>query len=183
MLALQTLRLQTVLRDQELVNAKASLRSLGADTVELVSTHRFGLTYGMLESERLLDTRRVLKHFPDARLYEWAVIALAIEPAVPDALPILQNAFAGAGRPSGVVECRLDGAALVIEFRPDQASPQILFALLDAELARFGSHGRTTTLLSPLPPMPACAVAASGLRAADLTTDRILDVLIESSDA
>ncbi len=165
-----------------MVGAMAYFRSLGIDAVDFVRTPAFGVTYGILETTNSLPAQRVLQHFPDARLYEWAVIALAIEPQVPDALPILENAFGAAGRPRGVLECRRVRTAIVIEFRPDLTDPRLLFALIDTELARFRS-GRTTTLLTPLPPKAAAVIAASGVRAPELATDRILEVLLESRDA
>lgn len=158
------------------------MRTLGA-SVNFVVTKRFAVTYGIIEANDWPDRDAVLQHFPDASLYDCAIIALAIEPQAPDALPFLQNAIGGAGRPGGVLDCRRIDSAILIDFRPEVTSPHLLFSLIDIELARFGAAGRATTLLTPLPLELATRVAAEGLHAVELTAERILEVLLSAPDA
>ncbi len=179
--SLRTLRLSSLLGEAGQADALLFFRSIGA-AGRFVETARFGCTYGLLEADNSLDMDAAIQHFPDARLYECAVMALAIEPQVPDALPFLQNAVGGSGRPGGVLDCRRVESAILIDFQPEVTSPQVLFSLIDLELARFGAAGRVNTLLTPLPLQLAARVAADGLHA-ELSADRILEALLSKSDA
>ncbi|MEO6913582.1 MAG: hypothetical protein ABI182_06125 [Candidatus Baltobacteraceae bacterium] len=179
---LRTLRLSSLLGNAGQAEAVRFLRSIGAGA-SFVETMRFASTYGILEADDSLDTQAVIRRFPDARLYDCAVIALAIEPQVLDALPFLQNAVGGPGHPGGVLDCRRTESAILIDFRPEVTSAQVIFSLIDIELARFGPAGRVTTLLTPLPLELATRIAAEGLHAAELTPARVLEALLSAPHA
>lgn len=139
-------------------------------------------------------TRRAyaLLELPDARArddirgmwhgtaYDGPIIALAVFPAAPQALPAVLESLGGRGRPSGVVGAeRCDGAA-VIEWDPEATQSRVVTALVDLELRRFGS-ARTSELLTPLPPALAAKVAADGLAAPQISPERILEVRIDGA--
>jgi hypothetical protein len=138
-----------------------------------------GRTYALLE---LAGTREIaaVREASGGSVYETAVIALAVSPAVPEALPALIDAFDGNGRPDGVLACRLFPGGIVIEWDPDRSPAEMIFALVDVELRRFRS-GRTAELLAPLPPAVVAKVAAQGLGAPQVAPDRILEVLMAES--
>jgi hypothetical protein len=111
--------------------------------------------------------------------YPTAIIALAVFPAVPEALPFLEQALGGPGRPAGVASCEsYDGSAAIVEWDMDRTPAQLVLDLIDVECARFGG-GRTAALLSPLPQAWVARLAAAGLRAPEIVPERILDVLVE----
>lgn len=112
-------------------------------------------------------------------VYSKPVIALALFPAVPEALSPLVEALAGPGRPAGVLSCvvRADGA--ILEWDPAITQTRVIVELIDLELARFQS-ARVTELLSPLPPLLIARVAADGLKAPQIEPARILELRIDA---
>ena len=112
-----------------------------------------------------------------ATLYEKAVIALAVFPALPEALPPLLDALGGAGRPAGILACRALATGVVIEWDPAVSAARLVTSLVDGELARFAC-GRTSELLSQLPPDVATQIAAQGLRAEQILPQRVLELQI-----
>ncbi len=121
-----------------------------------------------------------MQSFPSARWYDEAIIALAIEPTPADALPGIEAALQGDGSPAGVLECSIVPGAAIVEFRPAMISPSLILHLVDIELRRF--HGyRTVALLNPLPSAVVAQVAAGGLQAPEIASDRILETLLEQS--
>jgi len=114
----------------------------------------------------------------EATAYDGAVIALAVFPAVAEALPPLLEALGGPGRPQGVLACRLCAGGLVVEWDPERTSARVVFGIIDAELGRFGG-GRTTEVLSPLPPPLVAKIAAEGLQAPQIEPSRILELRID----
>jgi hypothetical protein len=64
-----------------------------------------------------------------------------------------------------------------VEFRPDVTPPALLLRIIDVELGRFRG-ARRTQLLSPLSMRTAAAIAAQGLQAPEIATDRILESLL-----
>lgn len=110
-------------------------------------------------------------------LYDKPIIALAVFPALTEALPSLCETLGGAGRPAGVFACVPVPGGVVVEWDPDVTDAAVVLALVDVELLRWQS-GRTAELLSPLPRSLVAKVAASGLRAPQIVPERVL----ESSD-
>jgi hypothetical protein len=136
-----------------------------------------GRTYALVESAGGLDAEAI-GAVAGARAYETAVIALAVSPAVPQALPLLQEALAGPGRPAGILACHPFPGGVVIEWDPNVSRAELVLALVDAELRRFAS-GRTAELLAPLPKCAIAKLASEGLRAPEIRLDRVLEALID----
>lgn len=111
-------------------------------------------------------------------LVDGPVIALAVSPHSPEALPALENALAGPGAPLVVVRCERVNDALEIEWNPEPASAASVMAIVDLELARLAC-GRTTILLSPLPLEVWTRIAGEGLQAPEIAPDRVLEALLE----
>jgi hypothetical protein len=110
-------------------------------------------------------------------VYQTAVIAVAVFPAVPEALPSLLDALGGPGRPAGVLACRTCPGGVVIEWDPEISGLELVRGLVSVELRRYGS-GWTTELLSPLPPALIATIAAQGLAAPEIAPKRVLEFLI-----
>jgi hypothetical protein len=139
---------------------------------------RTGRTYGLIELPDDVPAVRAVVREP-VTVFETPIIALALSPSVPEALPALQEALGGSGRPDGVISCTTVGDAVVVEWDPGRTPPRLLFAVVDAELRRFAS-GRTAELLVPLPESVLARIAADGLDAADVASGRVLETLLHS---
>ncbi len=137
------------------------------------------LSYGLVECSNS-EVRNAIAAFAPVRLYETAIIALAVSPTVSPALPSLHAALGGGGAPAAVLESRLFRDTLLLEWNPDVASPVLLVGLIDVELRRFAS-GRTIQLLSPLPPYLLTRMAADGLGAPEIEPKRVLDLLVDDA--
>jgi hypothetical protein len=136
-----------------------------------------GRSYAMIQM-RDTDDPAALRALPDAVLYDAAIIALAVSPSVPQALPSVVQAFEGPGRPAGILGCRSSAAGVILEWDPNVSDARLVLGLVDVELHRFAS-GRTTELLCPLPPEVVAKIAASGLGAPQVETGRVLELLID----
>lgn len=137
-----------------------------------------GRSYALLELPDGVDLPE-LSIAPTEVAYETEVIAWAVFPTVPEALPSLYAALGGPGRPVGVLACWPCPQGAIIEWDPDSGGIEIVMRLLDVELRRFCS-GRRAELLSPLTPRLTAKVAASGMSAPEITVDRILELLIDA---
>lgn len=115
---------------------------------------------------------------PGEVAYETAIIAMALSPTVPQALPSLREAFEGPGRPAGVLACLPYSGGVILEWDPNVSDPELILGLVDVELRRFAS-GRTIELLSPLPPATVAKIAAQGLQAPQILPNRVLELLID----
>lgn len=113
---------------------------------------------------------------PGDTIYEGAIIALALFPTVPEALPTLVEALSGPGCPASLLGCHALAGGVVVEWDPQRTPVEVLLGIVDVELRRFSS-GRTAELLSPLPPEVVAAVAARGLQTPQITTSRILELI------
>lgn len=133
-----------------------------------------GRSYALFELPDECD-RTTIERATGPTLYDGAIIALAVSPAVAEALPHLCDALGGPGRPAGVLGCRRNGDAAVVEWNPAITAPSVILGLIDVELRRFSS-GRTARLLSPIPAAIAAKLAASGLRAPQIEPARILEL-------
>jgi hypothetical protein len=111
-------------------------------------------------------------------VFDSAVIALAIRPNVAEALPALQDALAGSGRPAGVLGFESDGTTATVEWNNEVTSAEVILAIVDIELARYGA-ARVTELLTPLPLEWWTSIAQAGLGAPEIAPDRVLEALIE----
>lgn len=111
--------------------------------------------------------------------YDASVIAIAVFPSVVEALPRLADALGGPGRPAGVRGCEACGGdGVAIEWDLEVTPAAVVLGLVDVELARFAA-GRTAELLSPLPPAWIARIAADGLRAPEISPDRMLETLVQ----
>lgn len=108
-------------------------------------------------------------------VYEKPVIALALFPAVPEALPPLAEALGGSGGPAGILSCVCRSNAAIVEWDPAITTTRVIFELVDVELARFHS-GRVAEVLSPLPPWVVVRLAAEGLQAPQVEPARVLEL-------
>ena len=160
-------------------DAAPDLAALTRDGVQVrVSEAAAGSrAYALVEGPEGVDPTELMQAVPDARWYDAPIIALAIEPLAPDALPLLERALSGPGAPAGICDCTRTGGELVVEFRPDVTQAGLILRIIDVELARFAS-ARRTRLLSPLPANVYAAIAAEGLQAPQIASDRILESLL-----
>jgi hypothetical protein len=130
----------------------------------------FGRAYALIEG---VDA-------PFAPELEPVFIALAVTCSVPEALPKLEEAFAGTGRPLGMRSCERAGDAIVLEWDLEQTSARVVLDLIDVELARFRAT-RTGVLLTPIPLAWWTRIAAEGLEAPEIAPNRVLEALIEGA--
>jgi hypothetical protein len=131
--------------------------------------------YALLEFPGDADTPAIET---DASFTESApIIALAVYPAVAEALPSLIEVLDGPGRPSGVIGCRASGGAAVLEWDLDRTPATLVLDLIDTELDRFHS-GRRIELLTPLTETWLAKIAADGLHCPEIASDRILETLV-----
>jgi hypothetical protein len=112
-----------------------------------------GRSYALLELPDGFDPSEI-PIAPGEVVYQTAVIAWAVFPTVPEALPQLYEALGGTGR------------------------IEIVMKVVDVELRRFCS-GRRAELLSPLTPALSAKIAASGVAAPEIAADRILELLVD----
>ena len=110
------------------------------------------------------------------------LIALAVTPSTPEALPLLEDALGGPGRPSGVVGCDRVDDAVIVEWNPERTSAATILAIIDSELARLHAS-RHNSLISPLSLAALARVASEGLAASEIVPERILEVQLERSGA
>lgn len=151
-------------------------------SVKFGARERWNRTYALVEGNAALEPDEAAAAIANARWYDEAIIALAIEPTPADALPAIANALSGPGGPSGVLECTAVEGAAIVEFLPSRILPSLILNVADVELRRF--HGyRTVRLLNPLPVELTAKIAAEGLQAAEITPDRILETLLEQTGA
>jgi hypothetical protein len=143
-----------------------------------------GRAYALIE--RVEDRRAIVAAASGAFVSESPVIALAVYPNVAQALPLLAAAFAGAGRPSGVVSAEIEPMPggtrrFVVEAESAKTGADVLLALVDIELARYRS-ARRIELLAELPLEQIARIAATGLRCEGITPDRILEYALDLDD-
>lgn len=148
-----------------------------AGTVAWRTSARAGRTYGLASlpaESRASDVARAQQ----ATVYDTAIIALALFPTVPEALPSVLEALGGPGRPAGVISCEACDGGAIVEWDPNETAAAAIIGVVDAELGRFRS-GRTAELLAPLPPNVVTGIAAEALQTPELGADRELETLLE----
>lgn len=136
-------------------------------------------TYGLVELPDARDGSAISTAFGETT-YDRPVIALALYPAVTEALPALREALGGPGRPAGVLATHSTVAGEIIEWDPTVTDVRVLMGIIDVELRRFAS-GHTAELLSPLPPTLVASIAAGGLHAPQVEPARILEMRIDGA--
>lgn len=140
---------------------------------------KIGRSYVLIESAGPVDAQSI-RSVSGGQAYASAVIALAVSPAVPQALPSVQEALGGPGRPAGVLACHPFPGGAVIEWDPDVSSTALVMGLIDVELRRFSS-GRTAEVLGPLPRSAIAKIASDGLQAPEIRLDRVLEALVDDA--
>jgi hypothetical protein len=159
-------------------DADPNVAALARDGVRVrVGDTHAARTYALVEGPEGVDPAELMERLSDARWYDAPIIALAIEPLAPDALPPLERALGGPGAPAGVGECSRHGDELIVEFRPDVTQAALIVRIIDVELARLRC-ARRARLLTPLPDDVLAAVAAEGLQAPEIASGRILESLL-----
>jgi hypothetical protein len=138
-----------------------------------------GQSYALLDLPDSYDAQAI-RMACGGVMYETAIIAMAISPAVPQALPRLYEALGGAGRPAGVLSCRTSGGSVVVEWDPGVSGVDVVMGLVDVELRRFAS-GRTAEVLAPLPAAVIANIASRGLQAPQIQPDRVLEFLVDDA--
>lgn len=109
------------------------------------------------------------------------VIGLAVTPHPAEALPMLLEALGGTGRPAGILTCeRTAEGGLRVRWDLAVTPASVVRALLAAEVGRFGGS-YTTRLLEPLDVEALATIAADGLQSPGISSDRILDVLVQAA--
>lgn len=138
-----------------------------------------GRSYASIELPSRLEAAAI-PTAPGEVVYESAIIAWAVFPTVPEALPHLYDALGGPGRPSSILACRPLPDGAIVECDPDSGGIEVVLKVVDVELHRFRS-GRRAEVLSPLPPSVTAQIAAGGLQTLEISADRILELLIDRS--
>jgi hypothetical protein len=154
-------------------DVEAAVRTRGGSVIWR-SNARAGRTYGLVR----LPDGKLEAVIGTATVHDTAIIALAVYPAAAEALPFIRDALAGTGRPSGVIAASNCDGGVVVEWDPRRTAAPAVYDLVDVELRRFGG-GRTAELLAPLPEDVVARIAADGLQAPEISTDRELETLVE----
>jgi hypothetical protein len=137
----------------------------------------FDRTYLLLRGGEGAEPAEIEDLVPEGRPYPEAIIALAIEPVPGDALPPISNALGGAGAPAGIESCEVRGSEAIVEILPGTTPAPLVLALADVEVRRFSGY-RRCRLLTALSPDLLARVAADGLGAPEIASDRILESLL-----
>jgi hypothetical protein len=171
-----TLSIDGLLDDAQRAAVDDVVRRQGGSTIWRTS-ETAGRTYALLELPDEYD-EQAIRAASGGTVYERPVIALALFPVLPEALPPLLEALGGPGRPGGVLACRPCAGGVVVEWDPIVTGVELIMGLVGVELARFAS-GRTAEVLSPLPPSVVAKIAAEGLQAPQIEPKRILELRID----
>jgi hypothetical protein len=171
-----TLRSNQTLHDAVRDTVESAIAARGG-SVTWRDHARSGRTYGLIDLPDGMPAVRAVMREP-ITVFESAIIAVAVSPSVPEALPALLEALGGAGRPAGVLSCEAFEGDLLLEWDPGQTPASLIFAVMESELRRFVS-GRTVELLTPLPEAIVAAIAADGLGTPEIASDRVLETLLE----
>lgn len=104
-------------------------------------------------------------------------ITLAVYPSAPEALPALERALWGPGRPDGITAVRPCAGGIVVEWDSARSPVRLVMGVIDAELRRYNAS-RRSELLSPLSLEQITQIAAQELQAPEIGPDRVLEVLL-----
>jgi hypothetical protein len=170
----KTVKADGVLDEARRLTVDAIVRARGGATRWRASV-RAARTYGLFE---LPDAHCIEREpFEGVEVYDSPVIALAVFPAVAEALPFLREALGGSGRPAGIRSCDACDGGIILEWYLTQTAAAVVLGSVDVELRRFNS-GRTAELLTPLPAPWTAKIAADELREPELSEDRVLEELV-----
>ncbi len=147
-------------------------------SIEWRHSPEFERSYALIEGA---SPESLAELFDHATVFESPVIALALRPNVAEALPALQSALGGPGRPAGIVGCERYQHALVIEWDLDTTPASLVLAVIRVELARIHASC-VKLLLAPIPLAWWTRIAAEGLGAPEIAPDRVLEALVETYD-
>ena len=149
--------------------------SLGATVTSWnASTYR---TYASVELASGADIAAIA-HGANARVDEPALVVLRVTPRFADRLRGLLDAFAGAGRPVGVRDARVDfDGAVAIEIDATQTAPLVTLALIDVETG--GPALRRIEALVTFSDAMLAAFAGAALREPTLDASRIIETYLE----
>jgi hypothetical protein len=163
--------------DASEIEAVRSLVAEHAGSVTWVESTKYERTYGLVEDvdAACMDALRLRSR---AAVFDRPIIALAVVPNAPEALPALLDALGGRARPSGVIGCERCAGGLVVEWDLDETGIDVVMNLIDVETARFRA-ARVNALLTPLPLRWWTRIAAEGLRAPEISPDRVLEEQLE----
>jgi len=171
-----TLSIEGVVGDARRELVDGAVRGQGGSATWRVS-ELAGRTYALLDLPSLQGAAAI-REASGGVAYETPIIAVAVFPTSPEALPYVREALDGPGRPAGVLACRPCDGGAIVEWDPGATGPELIFALIDLELRRFAS-GRRTELLTPLPDSLLAKIAAEGLRAPQIEPERVLERRID----
>jgi hypothetical protein len=171
-----SLRFQPEADDALLAEADAIIRRAGA-RVAWQNSAACKRTYGLVEGGDAACAA-ALREATRAAVSDRPVIALAIFPSVPEALPGILDALGGPGRPAGVLTCESAEGGAIIEWDLDVTAYDVVLNLVDIEIDRFRAR-RVNVLLSPLPLEWWARIAAAGLHSPDITAQRVLEEQLE----
>ncbi len=167
-----TLRFQPEPSDAEVRAVEHAAKDLGAHVMWQHATACKRM-YGLVEGASPACIAK-LREATVATVYDRPVIALAVFPSVPEALPPLMRALGGPGRPAGVRACDPCEGGMIVEWDLDISALDVIMNLIDIEIERFHAR-RINRLLTPLPLQWWTTIAASGLHAPDVTPERVLE--------
>jgi hypothetical protein len=170
-----TLSIDGVLESERRAEVDDAVRRLGGAATWRAS-EAAQRTYVLLELPDGYDRAAVAGAWAGVA-YDKAIIALALFPAISEALPPLLEALGGPGRPAGVLACLPCPAGVVVEWDPGLTQARVVLGIADVELRRFASP-RVTEVLAPLPPTVVALLAANGLCTPQIEPQRILELRI-----
>lgn len=171
-----SIRFQPEADDALLAEAEALVRRCGARVTWQRST-ACKRTYGLVEGADAACAS-ALREATRAVVLDRPVIALAITPGAPEALPPILNALGGPGRPAGVLGCESHAGSVVVEWDLDVTPLDVILNAVDVEIDRFRAR-RVNALLTPLPLAWWTRIAAIGLHSPDITAQRVLEEQLE----
>jgi len=171
-----TLRFAPQLDDSEVAAADAVVRSCGG-SVTWRHSAACKRTYGLVENAGAACAS-ALREATRAAVFDRPIIALAVFPSVEEALPPILHALGGPGRPAGVLACEPCEGGAIVEWDLELTRYEIVLNLVDIEIDRFRAR-RVNALLTPLPLDWWTRIASGGLRAPDITPERVLEEQLE----
>ncbi len=176
-----SLRFDRMLSPTDASSLAADARDAGWE-LQLRRSERFARSYALLTAVRDDAADEFLSAYGNTRRFAEPILALSIEPEVPEGLRSLVPALTGNGAPKGVLSAEVIERDLVIEFLPAQTSWRLVRALIDVELGRYGSTVHRTALLSPITSESEAQIAADGLQEPELNESRVLEALLGDAD-
>ncbi len=145
--------------------------------MQWVDSPEYDRTYALIEpssSACIADLREKTR----ATVLDTPIVAMVVVPSIGEAVPLLLQALGGDGRPSGVTLCEPCGDGVLVEWNLDETPFDVVISLVDIEIDRFRA-ARINALLAPLPLSWWTRIAAAGLRAPEITADRVLEEQLE----